>query len=180
MSTAIRPIVQPVRLTMDQAFRESLDIVISGLQARGEQWSSEAKQDMVSTLFLSAQKLGHLDMWQAPRPEAVVLDRPAAPVPELKASPAAAPVPAPAAAAAAPQWFRSMLTAFAAIADELPPEVYQTVLEWHGFQSLEAIRPEDRDKAIACYLTLKSAREDYKRKAADPTSFEHFQATEGF
>ncbi len=46
------------------AFRELVTLVASELKAAGEQWSDQARQDAVSTLFIAAQKAGFLTVWE--------------------------------------------------------------------------------------------------------------------
>lgn len=52
------------RIPMDQAFIEITAFVTRGLQAAGEQWTDQAKQDMISTIVIAAQKQGLLEVWE--------------------------------------------------------------------------------------------------------------------
>ena len=54
------------RIPMDQAFREVVGFVTGILKDSGEQWSDQSRQDFVSTVFISAQKLGILKVWERP------------------------------------------------------------------------------------------------------------------
>jgi hypothetical protein len=47
---------RPLRLDYETAFRECLRIVQEALKSSGEQWSDEARQAAVSTLFIAAQR----------------------------------------------------------------------------------------------------------------------------
>jgi hypothetical protein len=57
--------------------------------------------------------------------------------------------------------------------------VFSAVLEWYGASSPDQFTLNHQKQAIGCYLALKRAREEYREKCQDPTSFEHFQAGEG-
>ena len=46
------------------AFREIVQLVAGELKAAGEQWSDQARQDAVSTLFIAAGKAGWLSVWE--------------------------------------------------------------------------------------------------------------------
>jgi len=46
------------------AFREIVGLVARELAAAGEQWSDQARQDAVSTLFIAAGKAGWLGLWE--------------------------------------------------------------------------------------------------------------------
>ena len=46
------------------AFREIVGLVARELAAAGEQWSDQARQDAVSTLFIAAGKAGWLGVWE--------------------------------------------------------------------------------------------------------------------
>lgn len=82
-------------------------------------------------------------------------------------------------AAKAEPWFPVMLRAFREIEQDVPPEIFTAVLEWYGANSPESFTPDRQTQAIGCYVALKQAREDYRRRCADPTSFENFAASEG-
>jgi hypothetical protein len=53
----------PTKVPYDVAFNELLDIVTGSLKDHGEQWSDEAKQGAVSTLFIQACRDGYCTMW---------------------------------------------------------------------------------------------------------------------
>jgi hypothetical protein len=46
------------------AFRETVEFVTKELKAAGEQWSDQAKQDMVSTVLIAASKSGLVGVWE--------------------------------------------------------------------------------------------------------------------
>jgi hypothetical protein len=46
------------------AFRETVQFVTAELKAAGEQWSDQAKQDMVSTVLIAASKSGLVGVWE--------------------------------------------------------------------------------------------------------------------
>lgn len=46
------------------AFREVVSFVTSELNASGEQWSEQSRQDLVSTVLISATKQGLLGVWE--------------------------------------------------------------------------------------------------------------------
>jgi hypothetical protein len=46
------------------AFRETVQFVTAELKAAGEQWNDQAKQDMVSTVLISAAKSGLVGLWE--------------------------------------------------------------------------------------------------------------------
>ena len=52
------------KIPMNVAFRELTRIVVEALNETGEQWSDEAKQGAVSTLFIASAKNGWLDIWE--------------------------------------------------------------------------------------------------------------------
>jgi hypothetical protein len=51
-------------IAMNIAFREVTAFVTSELKAAGEQWTDQAKQDIVSTVLISAAKKGWLKVWE--------------------------------------------------------------------------------------------------------------------
>ena len=51
-------------IPMNVAFREVTAFVTSELKAAGEQWTDQAKQDIVSTVLISAAKKGWLKVWE--------------------------------------------------------------------------------------------------------------------
>lgn len=53
-----------VKLPYDIAFREIVSFVSAGLKETGEQWSDQARQAMVCTIFIQASKDGLLTMWE--------------------------------------------------------------------------------------------------------------------
>jgi hypothetical protein len=54
----------PSRIPYDVAFREILAFVTVGLAETREQWSDQARQAMVCTIFIQASKDGLLTMWE--------------------------------------------------------------------------------------------------------------------
>jgi hypothetical protein len=187
-----------MRVCMDQAFRECLHIVISNLNEAGEQWTPDAKQDMVSTLFLSAQKMGTLDMWQAPQATPLKLvasaeTRGTAPSVLAMPDPAvqndgASRISAGAAEsddrrspalssddAGLPIGRRAVLEAIARIREELPWPTFHFILKDFGVKEPDEL--PNQLIAQGCYAVLKQARDHYRERAADPTSFEHFEAS---
>lgn len=54
----------PVRVPYNVAFREVVQFVTEGLKQAGEQWNDQAKQDMVSTVLISAAKANLLSLWE--------------------------------------------------------------------------------------------------------------------
>jgi hypothetical protein len=67
---AARPLaaaaLKPPRIPYNVAFREVVSFVTAGLKDAGEQWSDQAKQDMVSTVLISASQQGLLQLWERP------------------------------------------------------------------------------------------------------------------
>jgi hypothetical protein len=59
---AIHP--RPGRIPMNVAFREVVQFVTTELQHSGEQWSDQSRQDLVSTIIISASRQGLLDVWE--------------------------------------------------------------------------------------------------------------------
>lgn len=55
---------RPPRIPYNVAFREVVQFVTSGLKEAGEQWSDAAKQDMISTVLISASQQGLLSLWE--------------------------------------------------------------------------------------------------------------------
>ena len=51
-------------IPMNVAFREVTAFVTAELKAAGEQWTDQAKQDIVSTVLISAAKKGWLKVWE--------------------------------------------------------------------------------------------------------------------
>jgi hypothetical protein len=56
--------LRPPRIPYNQAFIEILKFVTEGLKKAGEQWTDQAKQDMVSTVLISASNNGLLSLWE--------------------------------------------------------------------------------------------------------------------
>jgi len=54
----------PVKIPADIAFREVLAFVTDGLKSAGEQWTDQAKQDMVSTIMIQSMRDGAIGIWQ--------------------------------------------------------------------------------------------------------------------
>jgi hypothetical protein len=54
----------PPRLPYNVAFQEVLAFVTAGLKHAGEQWNDQAKQDLVSTVIITASKQGWLTLWE--------------------------------------------------------------------------------------------------------------------
>ena len=57
---------RPQRVPFNVAFREVVGFVSAELKASGEQWSDQARQDLVSTVLISASRQGLLDLWERP------------------------------------------------------------------------------------------------------------------
>lgn len=57
-----RPVTQQIPYNV--AFAEVTRFVTSGLLQAGEQWSDQAKQDMISTVLIAASKAGMLTLWE--------------------------------------------------------------------------------------------------------------------
>lgn len=55
---------KPGPIPYNVAFREIVKLVASELLQAGEQWSDQARQDAVSTLFIAAGKAGWLGLWE--------------------------------------------------------------------------------------------------------------------
>lgn len=51
-------------IPMNLAFREVTAFVTAELKAAGEQWTDQAKQDVISTVLISAAKKGWLKVWE--------------------------------------------------------------------------------------------------------------------
>lgn len=56
--------LRPPRIPYNIAFREVLQFVTGGLKDAGEQWTDQARQDMVSTVLISASNSGLLSLWE--------------------------------------------------------------------------------------------------------------------
>ena len=51
-------------IPLNIAFREIVRFVVAELKDSGEQWSDQCRQDLVSTVMISAQKAGLLGVWE--------------------------------------------------------------------------------------------------------------------
>ena len=56
--------LRPPRIPYNVAFREVLQFVTGELKQAGEQWTDQARQDMVSTVLISASNNGLLGLWE--------------------------------------------------------------------------------------------------------------------
>ena len=56
--------VPPAKVPMDQAVVEAVRIVQAAMRETGEQWSDAARQDLVSTVLITAQREGWLALWK--------------------------------------------------------------------------------------------------------------------
>lgn len=56
--------LRPPRIPYNQAFREVLQFVTAELKLAGEQWTDQAKQDMISTVLIAASNNGLLSLWE--------------------------------------------------------------------------------------------------------------------
>lgn len=64
--TAVGIPAAPMKIPYNVAFREILGWVTTGLKEAGEQWSDQARQDMVSTVIIQASRDGFLGVWERP------------------------------------------------------------------------------------------------------------------
>jgi hypothetical protein len=55
---------KPGAIPLNVAFREIVSFVVAELNASGEQWSENSRQDLVSTLLIAAQKANLLCVWE--------------------------------------------------------------------------------------------------------------------
>jgi hypothetical protein len=55
---------RPTRIPYNVAFREVLGFVTHELKESGEQWTDQARQDMISTVLISASNNGLLSVWE--------------------------------------------------------------------------------------------------------------------
>ena len=55
---------RPQRIPYNVAFREIVQFVITELKQSGEQWSDQARQDLVSTVLIGASRQNLLDVWE--------------------------------------------------------------------------------------------------------------------
>lgn len=70
-----------------------------------------------------------------------------------------------------------MIEAFQALQAKMPPDLYAEILGRHEIESPERILTGKQ--GWACYKALAWAFEQHAKKAADPATFENFQADEG-
>lgn len=56
----------PEKIPVDVAFREIVRFVNEGLEQSGEVWNDKARQAIVSTVLIAADKLGWLTTWERP------------------------------------------------------------------------------------------------------------------
>jgi hypothetical protein len=54
----------PLKIPLNVAVAEAVRIVIQALKESGEQWSDAARQDLVSTVLIAAQREGWIAPWQ--------------------------------------------------------------------------------------------------------------------
>ncbi len=64
MLAAAPPSRSAGKIPANVAFGEILDFVTKGLKASGEQWNDAAKQDLVSTVYISSAKAGMIGPWE--------------------------------------------------------------------------------------------------------------------
>jgi hypothetical protein len=55
----------PTKIPMDRAVVDAVRMVQAAMRETGEQWSDEARQDLVSTVLIAAQREGWVTMWKA-------------------------------------------------------------------------------------------------------------------
>jgi hypothetical protein len=55
----------PTKIPMDRAVVDAVRMVQAAMRETGEQWSDEARQDLVSTVLIAAQREGWVTMWNA-------------------------------------------------------------------------------------------------------------------
>ena len=55
----------PVKIPMDRAVVDAVRMVQAAMKETGEQWSDEARQDLVSTVLIAAQREGWVTVWKA-------------------------------------------------------------------------------------------------------------------
>lgn len=198
MSAAPNP--RPPRIPADIAFRELVGIVSAGLQFHNIRWTPEAEQDAVCSLFIQAARDGFITLWNRPEPaktptpinrtsDPPKFDRGAtgddltgvlgASIEQARQRQASAksPTVAPEPPNRRPVGsFAVMIAAFHEIESEVPPEVYHAILEWHHVTRPEDFQPDQPKEAAACYVALKTARDQYR--ADQQTTVEHFEQIE--
>ena len=62
----------PTKIPMDRAVVDAVRMVQAAMQETGEQWSDEARQDLVSTILIAGQREGWIAMWRATRDAALI------------------------------------------------------------------------------------------------------------
>ena len=55
----------PTKIPMDRAVIDAVRMVQAAMKETGEQWSDASKQDLVSTVLITAQREGWVTMWRA-------------------------------------------------------------------------------------------------------------------
>jgi len=60
----------PLKIPLNVAVAEAVRIVVQALKESGEQWSDAARQDLVSTVLIAAQREGWIAPWQREAPRA--------------------------------------------------------------------------------------------------------------
>lgn len=61
-ATRRRP--EQIRIPFNLAFKEVVAFVCHELNASGEQWSEQSRQDLVSTVLIAASKAGYVGVWE--------------------------------------------------------------------------------------------------------------------
>lgn len=56
--------IPPTKSPMNQAVVEAVRMVQAAMKETGEQWSDQSRQDLVSTVLITAQREGWLTMWE--------------------------------------------------------------------------------------------------------------------
>ena len=51
-------------MPLDVAVTEAVQMVQAAMKATGEQWSDQSRQDLVSTILITAQREGWIAIWQ--------------------------------------------------------------------------------------------------------------------
>jgi len=64
---AAAPPPPPLKIPLNLAVAEAVRMVVQALKESGEQWSDAARQDLVSTVLIAAQKEGWIAPWQRER-----------------------------------------------------------------------------------------------------------------
>jgi hypothetical protein len=66
-SATVRPQVKaaaPVKIPMDRAVVDAVRMVQAAMKECNEQWSDQARQDLVSTILIGAQREGWIQCWK--------------------------------------------------------------------------------------------------------------------